>query len=287
VTSAELTNSDAESRRERILDVVADMLENEGYDAVQLREVARRARTSLATIYKRYGTRDELIVATLERWMNENRFAALAAQTGDADESLYDGLMRLLRTIFEPWEHHPGMLNAYFRARAAPGGQGLIRRGFAASVPAGIEVLANADSGFVRDLSAILSSLAYGLSGRFAAGEIEISEILPTLDRTVFWLTAGYERARPGIPTGDTQQRGGMVTKDHGPSVKNDKQYEGLRKKGMSKSRAAAISNSSGSSSRGGKSSGSSQSSRSSGSGSGGNQSQKKAAGRKGGKKSS
>jgi hypothetical protein len=79
----------------------------------------------------------------------------------------------------------------------------------------------------------------------------------------------------------------GKVAKDHGPSVKNDKQYEGLRKKGMSKSRAAAISNSPGASSRGGKSSGSSQSSRSSGRGSGGNQAQKKEAGRKGGKKSS
>jgi hypothetical protein len=53
------------------------------------------------------------------------------------------------------------------------------------------------------------------------------------------------------------------MAKDHGSSVKNDKQYEGLRKKGMSKSRAAAISNSKGSSSRGGKSSGSSQSRRS------------------------
>src|SRR3954451_6750627 len=78
-----------------------------------------------------------------------------------------------------------------------------------------------------------------------------------------------------------------QMAKDHGSSVKNDKQYEGLRKKGMSKSRAAAISNSEGSSSRGGKSSGSSQSKKSSGGGSGGNQAQKKAAGRKGGKKSS
>lgn len=59
------------------------------------------------------------------------------------------------------------------------------------------------------------------------------------------------------------------MAKDHGSSVKNDKQYEGLRKKGMSKSRAAAIANSPGASSRGGKSSGSSKSSRSSGSGSG------------------
>jgi hypothetical protein len=77
------------------------------------------------------------------------------------------------------------------------------------------------------------------------------------------------------------------MAKDHGPSVKDDKQYEGLRKKGMSKSRAAAISNAPDAESRGGKSSGSSQSRRSSGPGSGGNTSQKKAAGRKGGKKSS
>src|SRR5205807_5524956 len=77
------------------------------------------------------------------------------------------------------------------------------------------------------------------------------------------------------------------MAKDHGSSVKNDKQYEGLRKKGMSKSRAAAISNSPGSSSRGGKSSnsgGSSRSRKSRGSGSGGNRAQKQAAGRNGGK---
>lgn len=77
------------------------------------------------------------------------------------------------------------------------------------------------------------------------------------------------------------------MAKDHGNSVKNDKQYEGLRKKGMSKSRAAAIANTSDASQKGGKSSGSSRSSQSSGSGSGGNRAQKQAAGRKGGKKSS
>jgi hypothetical protein len=66
------------------------------------------------------------------------------------------------------------------------------------------------------------------------------------------------------------------------PSVKNEKQYEALKKKGMSKERAAKIANSPGASSRGGKKSGSS-SSRSS-SKQGGTTAQKKAAGRKGGK---
>ena len=69
---------------------------------------------------------------------------------------------------------------------------------------------------------------------------------------------------------------------DKRPSVKNEKQYEKLKEKGMSKQRAARISNSPGASSRGGKKSGSS-SSRSSSS-QGGTSAQKKAAGRKGGR---
>ena len=78
------------------------------------------------------------------------------------------------------------------------------------------------------------------------------------------------------------------MAKDHGPSVKDDKQYEGLRKKGMSKQRAAEIANTPNASKKGGKNSdrgGSSQSSKSSGSGSGGSRAQEQAAGRKGGQK--
>lgn len=65
-------------------------------------------------------------------------------------------------------------------------------------------------------------------------------------------------------------------------NVKNEKQYEALKDKGMSKERAAKIANSPGASSRGGKksSSGSSKSN----STQGGTTAQKKAAGRKGGK---
>ena len=70
------------------------------------------------------------------------------------------------------------------------------------------------------------------------------------------------------------------MAKDHGSSVKDDKQYEGLRKKGMSKERAAKIANTPNASKKGGKSSGG-------GGGGGGSNSQKAKAGRKGGKKSS
>jgi hypothetical protein len=71
------------------------------------------------------------------------------------------------------------------------------------------------------------------------------------------------------------------MAKDHGPSVKQDKQYEGLRKKGMSKERAAKIANTPGASKKGGKRSGGGG-----GSGGGSKAGQRKG-GRKGGKKSS
>lgn len=64
-------------------------------------------------------------------------------------------------------------------------------------------------------------------------------------------------------------------------NVKNEKQYEALKDKGMSKSRAARIANSPGASSRGGKKSGSGSSPKQ-----GGTTAQKRSAGRKGGKAS-
>jgi hypothetical protein len=63
------------------------------------------------------------------------------------------------------------------------------------------------------------------------------------------------------------------------PSVENEKQYEALKDKGMSKERAARIANSPGASKRGGQKSGSGGRSSQ-----GGTTAQKKAAGRKGGR---
>jgi hypothetical protein len=74
------------------------------------------------------------------------------------------------------------------------------------------------------------------------------------------------------------------MAKNDGSSVKDDKQYEGLRKKGMSKQRAARIANDPDSSSKGGKASGSGK--RSNTKSQGGTKAQKSAAGRKGAKKS-
>lgn len=181
----------------RILDTVVQILETEGYEAVQLREVARRSQTSLTTIYKHYANRDELIAAAVQTWMDEHRFAKLSSQSPQPGESLHSGLMRVLRAIFLPWEEHPAMLTAYFRVRAAPGGQHLVRHGLDMAVPTFLRVLDGIDDSFIADLDTIISTLVYGLLGRFTVGEIAVTDIVPILDRSVLHLTSGYQTRRP------------------------------------------------------------------------------------------
>ena len=81
---------------------------------------------------------------------------------------------------------------------------------------------------------------------------------------------AGFRPIGRGYPVAMPKQRA---------TVKNDKQYEALKKKGMSKARAAKIANSSEASKHGGKKSGKGGNAKQ-----GGTTAQHKAAGRAGGK---
>lgn len=173
---------------DEILDVVVDLIETGGYDAVQLREVARRARVSLATVYRLHPTRDDLIVSGVERWMAANCYNELLPP--EPGESLHDGLMRVMGYVFEPWERSPRMLEAYHRANRGPGGERLDRQGMNAIEPVARAVLAGADPGYVRDIELVLVNLTYALVGRFADGVLGITEIMPALERAVFRITA-------------------------------------------------------------------------------------------------
>lgn len=179
---------------EVVMDVVLELMESGGYDAVQLREVAKRSRVGLGTIYKLFGSRDYLIVATLQRWMAANAFAQLTPRTGDltprtGDESIHDAIMRLFRTVFEPWERSPRLLEAFYRARSGPGGKALVRQGVGAAEPVARAAFVGHDPGYVHDVSTILTNVVYGLLARFADGEVDITDLLPSLERTVTRLT--------------------------------------------------------------------------------------------------
>jgi hypothetical protein len=89
----------------------------------------------------------------------------------------------------------------------------------------------------------------------------------------------GHQHAGQWSPSKANPKRGDPMPAKRA-NVKNEKQYEALKDKGMSKQRAAKIANSAGASKRGGKKSGSGGNARQ-----GGTTAQHKAAGRKGGTK--
>ncbi|MGW4123487.1 TetR family transcriptional regulator [Nocardia sp. NPDC004711] len=180
-----------EALRARILLEVRALLESDGYDAVQLREVARRARVSLTTIYKLFPTRDELLVSAIEAWMEDNTYIPM--ESPPPGESIRDGLLRVIRHVFDPWERHPIMLEAYHRARIGPANQRLDNHGLDAVLPIAAAVLAGAEPRYLEDIAVVLSNMTFSLLGQCADGTLQVSEVLPILERAVYRLTANNE----------------------------------------------------------------------------------------------
>ncbi|MEU1981763.1 TetR family transcriptional regulator [Nocardia sp. NPDC019395] len=192
---------------DQIIDVVLHLLETDGYEAVQLREVARRAHVSLATVYKHFADRDELIVTAVEHWMATHSFTAM--QRPQPGETLCAGLMRIFRYVFEPWERSPRMLEAYHHARTGPCGHRLDAQGIEAMQPVLTALFERADPTYVEDISLVLNNLTYALIGRFADRNLEITEILPILDRAAYRLTHDNHADAAAAVSGGTNRQPG------------------------------------------------------------------------------
>jgi AcrR family transcriptional regulator len=174
-------------KEDAIVVAVLNLLESEGYDAVQLRVVAQGAGVSLRTIYKYFPTRDELILTAVERWMQDNAYSGLATPP---QGSLYEVLMWYFRQIFEPWERSPRMLEAFHRARIGPGGERLRVQGLGTAVPVALELLDQYDPLYAEDVGLLLTLVVHAAIANVVHGDLEITDLLRVIERAVFRLTS-------------------------------------------------------------------------------------------------
>jgi AcrR family transcriptional regulator len=65
-----LTKSQA-ARRERVISAALELASEGGYDAVQMRDVAARAKVALGTIYRYFSSKDALLASAMVQWMAE------------------------------------------------------------------------------------------------------------------------------------------------------------------------------------------------------------------------
>jgi TetR/AcrR family transcriptional regulator, cholesterol catabolism regulator len=178
---------------DRFLDAVLELIESEGCENLSLRQVAEQTRASLATIYKYYPSRDELIVAAMEHWMEANVYLPLTSAVPTT--SLYDKLMWLFHHVFDPWERNPRMLDAFMRARAMNGGERLYLQGQANVAPVGTAVYEGLDPSYAEDLDLILTNVTFGALYSFVVGHIGAGDILPIIERAVRRLVESNETA--------------------------------------------------------------------------------------------
>jgi AcrR family transcriptional regulator len=99
------------ARRDRVLKAAIALATSGGYDAVQMRDVAAKARVALGTLYRYFSSKDHLLVSCLGQWTIEfQERIALKPPVGDTPaDRVVDVLHRAARAL----ERSPNLMAAF------------------------------------------------------------------------------------------------------------------------------------------------------------------------------
>jgi len=103
-----------EDRSMRILESAAELAEQGGFEAVRLRDVASHAGVALGTLYRRFGSKEALLIATLERETEE--LEERVFQKLPKAETEEERLVALYATITRNLCRKPNLARAMLRA---------------------------------------------------------------------------------------------------------------------------------------------------------------------------
>jgi TetR/AcrR family transcriptional regulator, cholesterol catabolism regulator len=112
----ELTAGQA-ARRQRVIDAALQLGSAGGYEAVQMRDVARTAGVALGTIYRYFTSKDHLLAAAMVDWTGdlERRIAQRPPRTGGGA----DAVVEVIRKATRPMERDPRLAAAMVQAASA------------------------------------------------------------------------------------------------------------------------------------------------------------------------
>ena len=103
-----------EERARRIVDTAIELAEKGGYEAVRLRDVAAHAGVALGTVYKRFRSKEDILVAAIEReWEKVDMAARALPMIGETPSERVIGFFTLLtRALYA----RPHLTRAIIRA---------------------------------------------------------------------------------------------------------------------------------------------------------------------------
>ena len=104
---SELRQEKAEATRSAIVEAAAGLLSEERAPRVSLQEVADRAGVGIATVYRHYGTKEDLYEAVYGKWMQSAR-----ALLSEHPDMVLDEFLELLPDLWRRQSENPRLAEA-------------------------------------------------------------------------------------------------------------------------------------------------------------------------------
>lgn len=172
------------ARRARVLETVLALAQG-GYDAIQLRAISDRTGISSDTIYRYFGSRDQLVAAAVRQW-SEREFVEPAGTWLEGDTPA-EQVLSFNRHVWEVWERNPKMLETFVRAAMAEGNttDGIAARSLETLVPHTAHALREVEPGYRADFLMMVEHFTHSAMTYVVRGQLPIGEVYPQLERTV------------------------------------------------------------------------------------------------------
>jgi len=108
--------ADAQRNFDRVLDVAGECFGERGFD-VSVAEIARRAGVGHGTVFRRFASKEELVVAVVCRHLRE---LTASAERAAEDDDAWRGFERFLREACERYAANQGLVGGLDRCVGAP-----------------------------------------------------------------------------------------------------------------------------------------------------------------------
>lgn len=192
-TTSELS-PEQQDRRRRLIDAAFELGAEGGYDAVQMRDVSITANVALATIYRYFSSKDDLLAAAMTEWTA--RLRGRVAQSPPRGDTRVEQMVDVLTRACRAMERQPKLSEALVRALSSAD-TGVRESGADVQrqiASMGDEILADLDPQVRADILAALGHVWYSTLVSWANGRRDFASVTTELERACRVLITPYEQ---------------------------------------------------------------------------------------------
>ena len=192
-TTPELSPEQQERRR-RLIDAAFELGAEGGYEAVQMRDVSVTANVALATIYRYFASKDDLLAAAMTEWTA--RLRDRVAQSPPRGTTAADQMVSVLHRACKAMERQPKLSEALVRALSSADA-GVRESGAEVQrqiASMGDGILVDLDPQVRADILAALGHVWYSTLVSWANGRRDFASVMTELERATRVLITPYER---------------------------------------------------------------------------------------------